>query len=213
MAKTKKRLSRAERERKKELRQQRRMSIVLVIIMLGGLIGVGAYNMSGNQKEEIGSFEYTVSSYESFYDPTTTTEVISLETDRGDVHFYSYPSSVSRLESSVAIKEMLNGSESVIITGAGEEEIESRLLDSLRLHVSTSSPIPILGATTDDAAQGTRPFVTCANATVSQPVITVSFSNQTEITGSGHCINASIKPEQTHLLRDKILYNLYGVSA
>lgn len=213
MTRTKKQLSRAERERKKELRRQRRMSIVLVIIMLGGLIGVGAYNMTGNQKEEIGSFEYTISSYESFYNPTATTEVISLETDRGDVHFYSYPSSLSWLGSSVATKDILNESASVIITGAGEDEFESRLLDSLRFHVSTSSPIPILSATTDDTAQEIRPLVTCANATVSQPVITVSFSNHSEITEYDHCINASIKPEHTHLLRDKILYNLYGVSA
>lgn len=216
MAKQTKKLSREEKERRKNMKRQRAISLVLVFIMVGGLVGIGAYNMSGgNSAEQIGPYDASVSQYTDFYRPDYKTNALFLETDSGQIPFYTQPSDYDRFTTNETgnFTELLYDKHSIIISGYSEKASEGRLLDMLRYDVSNNAPVPIIKATPEPVDELSQAVIDCMNATSSQPVVVIEFSNETTFTRDGSCLKITSKPEHTHIVRDRLLYNLIGVDA
>ncbi|MFP4118466.1 MAG: hypothetical protein ACLFTH_00235 [Candidatus Woesearchaeota archaeon] len=215
MVKKTRRLSRAEREKRKEARKQRIMSLVLVFIMLGGLAGFATFNSTGDENgvRTIGPYDVSIEDRADFYRSDRTVQTITLHVGDDSVPFYTYPDQFSQINSSADLKGTLSNKSMVVISGLGDETTENQLLDMLRYDLSNNAPMTVVGAIPENVSDSQLPVIGCGNATASQPVVSIDFGNQTRYMQDDSCIEITMRPEHTHLVRDRLLYNMYGVSA
>ncbi|MGM5481464.1 MAG: hypothetical protein ACQESE_03560 [Nanobdellota archaeon] len=207
-------LSRAEKERKREQRKQRTMSLILVFLMVGGLAGVATFNMTGNNNEisEIGGYDVTIGQYADFYDRNYQTQVLFLEVDESKkVPLYTYPQVFSQFTMSGNMTELLDNANSIILSGYRDNEMDAQLNDLLRYDISNNIDIPVIGAIAHTTDSSQLPVITCENSTREQPVVILETGNKTTFIRNNTCIEIMFRPEQTHYVRDKVLYAIYGV--
>ena len=211
-------LSREQREKAREQRNQRIMSLVLVFLMIGSIAGIAAYNMggsSGGQQQTIGEYDVVIRQRPSFFQPDTSIDAIVMTTDDKDVVFYSFPDMNSNIQKEGNLTDVLYNKSMVVLSGFETDELNKQLIDLLRYHVYMNAPestqIGSALSTPDNSSQ--IPVITCENATVSQPVVMLSIGNKTQITSTDSCVDIVFTQQQTRLIRDKLLYSLYGVSA
>ena len=98
----------------------------------------------------------------------------------------------------------------VVITSDPSDQFAT-YYDLTRYELSTYSSKPIVGATTLPVEGVTLPVLTCVNATMGTPVVTLSQGNETSIDVEGNCVYITSTVGDFAIIRDRLLYTLLGV--
>ncbi|MGM5480462.1 MAG: hypothetical protein ACQESC_03305 [Nanobdellota archaeon] len=221
MAKKKKRLSRKEREQKKQLRNQRLIALVLTVLMIGSLAGVATFGGNSGSETMVGNYSANIESNPNFYVPSQSVRTLVIEVPSDQtVYFYSEPQYVSSFLDNDTSLNFLSKAESIVFskTSNNNSQQEAQLLDLLRLNLNQQSSSTIITPeqapninNTSLLTTNNRTEVLCADSSKKQPVILIEFAEDISVDENEGCILIHTRPEQTHIVRDLLLYSAHNI--
>ena len=189
------------RKEKKNVLSKNVMTIFIVIIMVGSVIG---YMFGRNSSE---SFKY------NGYKFLRRDNKLVLKINKIEFGFDYFPSSVEDIEISSEILDRLSGVieiDSTYDNSSKWKEGISVVQYDLERYFEITGTYFIKGLT-DENDYG-LPVITCENATAKTPVLYFKESNQTKIWLDDNCVIAEAKSEIDFIrIKDRLLYGLLGV--
>ena len=99
----------------------------------------------------------------------------------------------------------------VLIITFDPDSADVTFTDLLRFDLETTSGKFIVGATNKETDKYDLPVLNCENATASQPVLFLKSEELTTIELEGNCIIATANNFEFLKIRDRLLYDLFGV--
>ncbi|MBD3209292.1 hypothetical protein GF367_02650 [Candidatus Woesearchaeota archaeon] len=191
-------------QHRKERRNKILMGAVLSFLMVASGFGVylSGRGAQGNTVADHGvafSFDYQTQTY---------TAKLGDELQQ----FYYLPSSVAAIHMPDDAASLLRSSSAVIITF--DPSLSARnlqLMDLIRFDLSSSLGRPVISAVTNESAMYALPVVACDNATAQVPVLSWEAGEEAAVERQGACLRFIGNQSGFLQLRDRLLYEYYGV--
>lgn len=180
------------REEKRQQRVRFWMGIFIIGIMVLSVVSFAFvfYGMGGSTGPD--GLQYRVDNNQIF-----------VQTNQGEVPFYSWPDSEAPLPSQATT--LIQNAQSLIVLFNPDDEENLVLLDLVRWELSQYMQIPVGAAVTNQSTTYPYDIGSCAIATEQTPVISFTPGNQ-GVSVEGACIIISAEQEGIVLQRDQLLY-------
>ncbi|MBN2423309.1 hypothetical protein JXB41_08860 [Candidatus Woesearchaeota archaeon] len=198
-------------KRKSEIRKEKRRKILIAVIsaifLISSVATVVLYRGDDTQDTiilNLSDKDYKFTRNENFY---------TVEINNQDVKVYNLPYELNYINISPEIIDKIKNSYLIYFTFDPEQE-DLTYIDFLRFDLKESlSPLNkfIYEGTTKESSIYNLPIVTCENASAFSPVLKFSNSNTTKVHEKDSCIFIESRALGFVKIRDKIIYNLYGV--
>lgn len=197
-------------DEKRERRNKIVLSIVIALLMVLSTFGfVLDYAGGGSGQSE---------KAQSDYGPLTfklSGQAVVTEVKGQTLQFGFFPSQLDGINVSAGIREALH-QPAFYITSDPSDPYASAI-DEMALRYSEMMPVLTQGyplPAFTNATDYARPGITCANASVSVPVLYFKYGNDTAIRYEGGCIIAEARtPTDVLALADRLLYTTMGVAS
>jgi len=190
--------------RGKKVSRQFIWSIIIAVIMVSSVFGVifGSFSSTGN------SFKYNGFSF------TQTNQGYRTKVSGREVFFSYAPYDVENIELDPEITNIISSTKMLHITYDSESSLREGMSQA---QFSLSNELyDIFGTYASPAMEENNPYnipvITCINATVYVPVISLTESNETGIFLENNCILIKSNTGVEFLvLKDRLLYSLAGI--
>lgn len=134
--------------------------------------------------------------------------------NKNDVIVYTLPGEASYINISSAILNKIKNSKMIYLTFDPEQD-DLTYVDFIRFELTEelfeNNIFPISG-TLRESPLYQLPVVDCENATIYTPVIEFRVENKTNIYEEDNCIYIQAKGPEFIIIRDKIIFGLYGLT-
>jgi hypothetical protein len=193
--------------RKKEpnlFNKKNMIGLFIILIMTMSVLGIYVGSGNGNG-DKYNNFKFV-----------QTKQGYMTEINDKQILFYNHPSSLEYISFDNLSKDFLKNAKMLTITfdpaDSAVQEIELARLE-LTTQLQQFANIYVLTGITNQTAPYTQfPLITCANATIYQPVIYFKTGEATSIIANNNCITASADYRGVILtLKDRILYQVLGI--
>ena len=190
--------------RKKKISKQFIWSIIIAVIMVSSVFGVifGSFGSTDN------SFKYNGFSF------TQTSQGYRTKVSGMEVFFSYAPYDVESIELDPEITSRISSTKMLHITYDSESGLKEGMSQA---QFSLSNELyDIFGTYASPAMEQNNPYnipvITCSNATVYVPVISLAESNETGIVLENNCVLIKANTATEFLvLKDRLLYSLAGI--
>lgn len=182
------------------------MSLVIVFLMISSVLAIwqGSQSSSSNSIDPYNDHDIIFSD-EGFF----------IESDFGDIHGYSYPSSLEAISFDTALVRYLQSSPQVLVL-FDPEDTALEYIEILRSDLAVDD-FPSLGqeasfALTTNSSQYSYPVLSCADASL--PTLYLHTANVTVpiIYQHGGCVVLEASRwEDVFKLKDRVVYTLAGI--
>jgi len=189
------------RQELRDAKRQRRMALVLAVLMLLSIFGMWA-STQGQEKHKYDGYKLKLEQMDNF-------AVFTTKVDGDEYYFYTLPSVVLNVSSGDNMYDLLSQASLVVLSTPAESGLGS-FADSLRYEFSQYDVVDFAGATLDNSSLS-LPVLTCANATALTPVIELQEGNTTSIVSQDNCILIETTSQNLAIVRDRLLYGLVGI--
>jgi hypothetical protein len=196
----------------KEKRNKVFIGIIVAIFMISSIAGVVLYRSDGNVNQNtqtltLGGKDYNFEQkLDEFKNPYY---FVSDNTDQFNVYYM--PQQLSSIMDNVTQDYLKNLNYFYIGFSPNDENIQ--FIDYLRFDLRKNLPqsVYFADAVTEKSEKYNLPVVSCANASVSSPVVLLKSSNVTEISAKGNCVSISFVQYDSLRIRDLFVYLLRGI--
>lgn len=132
---------------------------------------------------------------------------------QGQQQYFSYlPSTLSGLPVSDGTRGLITDAQVLVITFDPNASTQNlQIMDALRFELSTTLGVPVISAVAAQTPSYTLPILSCVNATAQLPVLSLEVAEEPSITLDGACLRLAANETGFLQLRDRLLYELYGV--
>lgn len=206
--KLKKTLSKSQRESKRQKKNNRIVAIAMAILMIASLAGIA---LSGfNSTSQAPQFSYGDYSFELQPIEGTLQSLLVTEVNGREVGFYSLPQDTLQINTQGNLS-FLQSTNYLVLTG-NPNDVLMGIQDVLRFEMNRASEKAIGGGIMFSHENYTSyPIITCANASVTVPVVEIVEANKTQIIVDGSCIKIDSRPQDILYIRDRLLYQMLGI--
>lgn len=188
---------------RKEKQKKRIMAIIVAFLMVAS--GFGVY-LSGRGAQQ-NTVEDTGIKFRIDYDNNQYTAKIGGK----EQLFYFLPSSLTNIATN-NYADTLRGAPALVMTfNPNTTQDNLQLLDVIRFDIGKSLDKPVINAVTQEHSLYQLPIITCDNATAEMPVLYFVIQENESITKENNCITAQGNMTGLIELRDRIIYDYYGV--
>ncbi|MBI5393562.1 hypothetical protein HZA96_06875 [Candidatus Woesearchaeota archaeon] len=145
-----------------------------------------------------------------------TKQGYSTEINDKPITFYNHPTTIEYILFDNASKDILKNAKMLTITfdpaDSAVQEIELARLELTTQLQQFANIYLVTGITNQTAPYAQFPLISCANATVYQPVIYFKTGETTAIAAQGSCITATANYRGAILtLKDRIIYQILNI--
>jgi len=202
----KKNLKKTSRDERREKRNRKIMSWVLVFLMVVSMAGIFMSGQSSGKNLKFNDY-----SFEVFQEPTSGNYFYKLKKDDSGKYFYYLPQDVLSISTKGNISKILFPADFFVLSTEEKSPFAS-YFDQFRYEMNTFTGKRSIGATFNKSSEEMM-ILTCANSSIEVPVIEWRISNETKMTinQTNGCIKVDSRREDFALARDRLFYSLLGV--